>query len=239
VPDYLREPLERYLRDAACGQPTPGGGSVSALAGALACTMAGMAARLTAGKKKFRHVEAEVRDCLALVDAAREELAGLMLRDTEAYGQVAHAYGLPKDADPAERGRAIQAALQAAMQPPLQGARACARVLQRLPRLAEIANPHLLSDVGVAAVLADAALRGCALTVEANLAPLQDAPLAAQTRQELHALAAQAAADAQAVLARLRARLTEAHPSSSEPATHGLGHHQARSPLRPMPKGLR
>ena len=191
----MQEPLERYLHDAASGEPTPGGGSVAALAGALACTMAQMAANFTTGKKKYQAVEAEVQERLAGLQAARDELGALMQRDTEAYGQVSAAYGLPKDTPEQKQARtaAIQDALVVAMAAPLDAVRACARALEATARLADVANPNLISDVGVAAVLGEAALRAARLNVDVNLAYLKDDGLVAATRQETGQLAAKAA----------------------------------------------
>ena len=71
---YVRRPMQEYLDEAASNAPTPGGGSVSALAGALGTTMASMAANFTVGKKKYAEVEEEVKTLLAKLDAARAEL---------------------------------------------------------------------------------------------------------------------------------------------------------------------
>ncbi len=187
MPIYADEPLKRYLDDAAAREPTPGGGSVSALTGALACTMAQMAANFTVGNKKFKDVEADVRECLDELRDVGAELLELMQRDTEAYAELNAAYGMPKDSPAQKEARtaAIQQALVAAMTPPLQTVRACARAMRATAQLADIANPNLISDVGVAALLAEAAMQAAKLNVEVNLAYLKDEDMAAQTRAEV------------------------------------------------------
>ena len=83
--DYRKEPLSRYLDDAAAAQPTPGGGSVAAMAAALASTMASMAANFTAGKEKFKAVEPEIRKALERLADQRRDLLDLAHRDMAAY----------------------------------------------------------------------------------------------------------------------------------------------------------
>ncbi|HPD13847.1 MAG TPA: cyclodeaminase/cyclohydrolase family protein [Planctomycetota bacterium] len=202
---YRTGPLEKYVADAAAGLPAPGGGSVSALAGALGAAMAAMAAHFTVGRKKFAAVEPEVRPILQQCEAGCRRLVELMDRDVEAYGTVSAAYGLPRDTDEqkAARTAAIQNALQVAMAEPLATFRQCRDLLRLLDRLVETANPNLISDVGVAAILLEAALRGAKINVEINLAALKDQGLVAQTRQEIDQGAAEAASAAASVLQRV------------------------------------
>ena len=61
---YRNEPLDKYLKDAAAGTPTPGGGSVAALVGALATTMSSMSANFTIGKEKFKQYDSQLKRIL-------------------------------------------------------------------------------------------------------------------------------------------------------------------------------
>lgn len=190
---YRDGTIRKYLDDAAAGIPAPGGGSVSALAGALATTMGSMAANFTVGKKKFAAVEPQVKALLARLDALREELLVLVDEDVASYRVVSAAYGMPKETpeEKSARTAAIQKALVVAMGAPLRTMRACAEVMRTLAALADLANPNLISDVGVSAILAEAALRGAELNVDINLASLADAELVARTRSEVDALASE------------------------------------------------
>jgi formiminotetrahydrofolate cyclodeaminase len=195
MPDYLRESLLGYLDAAAAGEPTPGGGSVSALAGALGAAMAAMAANFTIGKKRFAAVEPEVKALLDKIEAARHKLQDLTQKDTEAYAAVAAAFKLPK-ATPAEqeaRTAAVAAACRGAMAVPLESLRACREALVATRRLAELANPNLITDVGVAALLLEAAAGGAALNVAVNLGSIGDAELAKSVRNELNSALADGA----------------------------------------------
>lgn len=202
---YRTGPIEKYVADAAAGIPAPGGGSVSALAGALGASMASMAANFTVGKKKFADVDAEARAILGRCEAGRNRLLELMDRDVAAYGTVSAAYGMPRDTaeQKAARAAAIQEALKVALAEPLEAFRECLALLCQLERLVEVANPNLISDVGVAAILIEAALRGAKINVEINLASLKDAAFVAATRKEVDEGAAEAANSAAAVIQRV------------------------------------
>jgi len=202
---YRTKPVETYLADAAAKLPAPGGGSVSALAGALGASMAAMAANFTVGKKKFRDVEPEVRAILEQCDAGWKRLLELMDADVAAYSTVSAAYGMPKgtDAEKAARRAAIQDALKVALAEPLATLRQCHALIELLDRLVETANPNLISDVGVAAILLEAALRGAKINVEINLAWLKDKPFVGQTRDEIDRAADGAAQTAASVLQRV------------------------------------
>ena len=199
---YIDGTIRAYLDDATAGTPTPGGGSIAAVAGALGMSMACMAANFTVGKKKFRSVEPEVRAHLTTCLQARDELLRLMDEDTQAYGAVSAAYGMPKDTPEQKRARrgAIQKALLVAMDAPLQAVRVCRDALRAIVGLVDVANPNLISDVGVAALLAESALRAAKLNVEINLKFLKDETLVESTRQEIIEAAAEAGENVRAVM---------------------------------------
>ena len=192
--NYVEKPLQDYLEDAASGQSTPGGGSVSALAGALGVTMAEMAANFTVGKEKFRDVAPQVTELLSALTDARTNLLDLMEKDIAAYAQVSSAYSLPRgtDEEKATRTQAIQGALAVALAAPLEAMRVVVAALEATRKLVDIANPNLISDVGVAAELLLGALRGARLNVDVNLAYLKDAALIDRRRQEADALETEA-----------------------------------------------
>jgi len=192
---YLYGSLRSYLYRASAGEPTPGGGSIAACAGALGMSMACMAANFTVGRKKFRNVEEAVRRHLETCTRARDEMMKLVDEDVEAYGAVSAAYGMPKGTPEEQRARAaaIQKALAAAMQPPLRTVRAARDGLRAVRALVDLANPNLISDVGVAALLAEAALRAAKLNVEINLKYLEDEGLVSTVRAEIDAAAREAA----------------------------------------------
>lgn len=184
---YLNRPLMDYINDAASNNPTPGGGSVSALVGALASTMAQMAANFTIGKEKFKDVEDEVKELLARCEEACSSLLGLMEEDIAAYSVVDAAYRMPRATpeEKEERASKIQEALMEAMQTPLEICRQCLYLMQAVRSLVEVANPNLASDVAVAAIFARAGFQGAKLNVIVNLANINDKELVLMTQNEI------------------------------------------------------
>lgn len=184
------ETVQRYTERLASDHPTPGGGSAAAVAGALAAASAAMVASFTVGREKFADVEDDVQRILEALQDQRECLLELTDADADAYSQVGAAYGMPRETDEEKQARreAIQEALKAAAEVPTGVAEACAQVIAVLEELARKGNPNLISDVGVAAQLALAALRCAELNVEVNLAFIKDQDYIAQKRQLLHQL---------------------------------------------------
>jgi formiminotetrahydrofolate cyclodeaminase len=190
----LHRSAAEYLDRLASSEPAPGGGSVAALAGALGAALLSMVCNLTVGKEKYRAVEAEIKDLLAQTEALRGELSRLAEQDAVAYGKVAAAYKMARDTEQqrAERAEAIQVALQESAQVPLAAARACFRILELAGPVGEKGNVNVISDVGVAAALAEAGFQCAALNVEVNLAGVKDEGYNERTRAEIAPLLSQA-----------------------------------------------
>jgi formiminotetrahydrofolate cyclodeaminase len=191
---YIDEPLKKYLDEAASGSPTPGGGSVAALAGSLGAALTSMVCNFTVGKKKYADVEAEVSQILSEAEELRAKLLDLTVEDTQAYGQVSAAYGMPRETpeEKAARSEAIQKALKVAMQAPLEAAVCCHKILKLNEALVEKGNQNLISDVGVAVLLAESAMRSAILNVEINLSYIKDEKLCQETREKLRPMLAEA-----------------------------------------------
>jgi formiminotetrahydrofolate cyclodeaminase len=208
---YRTETLETYLADASADRPTPGGGSASAAAGALGAAMACMAANFTLGRPEYEDNEPKVRELLAVCEAARQAMLAAVDEDVTAYGKVSTAYAMPRNTDEEEAARraAVQAGLKAAMGPPMDTFRACVDCLLVLEELADVANPNLVSDVGVAAALLLGALEGASLNVEINLAYLKDEALAASTRSKLETNGGAARDAARKTLDKVTGRIRE------------------------------
>jgi methenyltetrahydrofolate cyclohydrolase len=185
--------VRAYTELLAGTGPTPGGGSAAALCGALAAAAGAMVGSFTVGKPKFAAVEADVASLLERLQALRERMLALTDADAQAYAGVGAAYARPKQTDEEKWARqaAIQQALKDAAQVPLGVVEAAGEIAGLLPELAEKGNPNLLSDVGVAAILAWAAFEAGKLNVEVNLAGLQDEAYCAAVRERVGQAAAQ------------------------------------------------
>ncbi|MCR4319401.1 MAG: cyclodeaminase/cyclohydrolase family protein, partial [Candidatus Brocadiaceae bacterium] len=158
---YRNEPLEKYLKDAAAGTPAPGGGSVASLVGALATTMSSMSANFTIGKEKFKQYDSQLKRLLEECEKSRETLLSLMEEDIAVYSKLNSAFSLPKsnEAEKKLRSEAIQNATIIAMEVPLKATMCCLYILELTRELVDIANPNLISDVGVSGFLAEAAFQ--------------------------------------------------------------------------------
>ena len=198
-----------YLDALAAGVPTPGGGSAAALAGAMGAALVSMVANYTVGRPKFAAVEAEVAAALADAEAARTGLRRLMAEDEAAYAAYTAAAKRPRGTDEEKRARsrAVQRALRGAAAPPLAMARTCRRVLDLAATVAGAGNPLLASDAGVAALLAEAALRASAINVRVNLGQVRDGAFVAGAEAELAGLLEGTAALKERVLARVGERM--------------------------------
>lgn len=207
--DFLDGSVRSYVQQAASDAPTPGGGSVAALSAALGNAMASMAGQFTVGKKKFAAVDAEVREILSTLAPLREELLQRMQQDSVAFAAIGAAYGLPRGSaeEKDARGVAIQKALTGAMEVPLAVMHACVQCLEPLPRLAEIGNPNLVSDTGVAAILLEAATRAAHLNVMINVVSLRDKQRARQVAAEADALLQRARTDQEQTIRLVRSTI--------------------------------
>ncbi len=185
---YRNEPLKKYLNDAASGTPTPGGGSVAALVGALATTMSSMPANFTVGREKFKQYDDQLKRILAECEKSRETLLTLMEDDIRMYSGVGKAYSMPKNTEEEKKIRsdAIQKATITAMEVPLKATMSCLYVLELTRELVDIANPNLISDVGVAGYLAEAAFLCAKLNVDINLTTIKDQSLVEKVRNEIN-----------------------------------------------------
>lgn len=179
-----------FLDALARGTPTPGGGGAAALSGAMAAALVSMVCNLTIGKKRYQEAEDEMRAILDRSETLRAELTQLAEDDVSAFNRLSAAYKLPREteADVAIRRDAIQESLKRATETPLRTARAAAAILPLCPPVAERGNQAAVSDVGVAALLAEAAIRSALLNVQINIRTLEDAIYVRQVRAEVDRL---------------------------------------------------
>ncbi len=181
------ESVSAFLDTLASAAPTPGGGSAAALGGAMGAALISMVCNLTLGKERYAEVEGEMRDALDRAETLRHELQELAEADVTAFTRLSAAYKLPRttESDIAIRRDAIQASLRRATEVPLRTARAAAAILPLCPAVAERGNQAAVSDVGVAALFAHAAVRSALLNVEINLRLLEDSIYIRQVRAEV------------------------------------------------------
>lgn len=190
----VEQPVTTFLDRLASGAATPGGGSAAAIMGAMGAALVSMMCNLTIGKKNYADVEGEMRAVLDEAETLRRRLADMVAEDIAAFDGLMVAYGLPKNSDEqkAQRSAAIQVGMKSATEAPLACARASADVIALALRAAKVGNTNVISDAGVGALAAQAALRGAALNVYINVPSLKDATYATACRDEIDALLASA-----------------------------------------------
>jgi formiminotetrahydrofolate cyclodeaminase len=164
--------MSEFLDATAARQPAPGGGSVTALCGALAAAIGEMVLNYSVGKKGLEAHQQELRTTLAEMHRARQMMLVLMVDDQTAYQSLTAAKKLPKQSE--EYRSAYPAALLASIRAPQAIAVAAAAILDLSDRLVDQVNFHLLSDLAVCDELAMAAVRCGIYNVRVNLAELTE-----------------------------------------------------------------
>ena len=161
--DYLDVSLGGFLELVASDSPAPGGGSVAAVAVALAAGLSGMAARLSTDQLTG------AAGLASRADALRQTVAPLARADAEAYGRVLDASRLPDEPDPETRRERVRDALSEAADVPLAVAEVGNEVAGIAARLAEEGNPNLEGDAIAAVLLAGAGVSAAAALTRINL----------------------------------------------------------------------
>ena len=154
--------LSEFTAQLASAQPAPGGGGAAALAGALAASLAAMAANVTAANPRYADRHDALATLAASCDAQRTTLLALIDADAAGFLPLQRAYAIPKD-DPTRAARLADAAHTACLAP-----LAMLEHCEQLPAALSTASPLLRSDVGCAAALCSAAAEAAELNVLVN-----------------------------------------------------------------------
>ena len=183
----LREGMEAFVSSVAAAAPLPGGGSVTALTGALAAALGEMMAGLTEGRAQFASAQAQVTDIHAKLTHCRSVLRALVQEDSAVYQALLNAKRLPRETEEqrAVRAGAVEQALRGATETPLRTARAVFEALEYLKTLIEVGNPNARSDAAVGAQLAYASLKGAQYNILTNIRALKDEAFADSCRAEI------------------------------------------------------
>lgn len=176
----INKSVKDFIAQTASGEPTPGGGSVSALAGSLGGALTSMVNNLTVGKKAYEELSDDIKSKIQKnaeeLAKVLEELTNIVDEDTNAFDKVMSAFKLPKgtDEEKAARSQAIQDGYKVALEVPLRCAEKCLEVLELQDIFADYGNINAITDVGVGTLLAYAGLEGALFNVTINLGSIKD-----------------------------------------------------------------
>ena len=199
--------ISDFLAAAAAKQPTPGGGSVTALVGALAASIGEMVVNYTVDKKAYVAHREELVAALEELGRARALMLSLMAEDQKAYAELTEARKLPEGSP--ERNEKLPPALLASIRTPQAIAATGAAVLGLCDRLVEISNHYLLSDLAISADLAMATVRCGIYNVRVNLPDITDPAERQSAESEMAQVLSHAALLIQRVSPRIWARHAE------------------------------
>ena len=171
-----------FVEVLASKAPVPGGGGASAMVGALATALGNMVGSLTVGKKKYAAVEEEMWALKDRCDRLQKDFLHLVERDAEVFEPLARAYSMPKNTEEekAEKARVMEIVLRDACSVPMEIMEKCCEAIDIIAVFAEKGSVIAISDAGVGAAFAKAALQGASLNVYINTKSMADKALAAE-----------------------------------------------------------
>jgi len=182
--------LAEFANETASESPAPGGGSVSAYIGSLGISLATMVANLSSHKRGWDDRWEEFSEWAEKGQVIKEKLMAAVDEDTAAFNEIMKAFGMPKD-KPEEveaRKKAISDATKYAAEVPLKVARLANESFEIVEAMVEIGNPNSITDAGVGALCARAAVKGAAMNVRVNLQGFKDAEFVNQSIAEVEKL---------------------------------------------------
>ncbi len=165
-----------FANETASESPAPGGGSISAYLGALGAALATMVANLSSHKPGWDDRWEEFSIWAEKGQQIKDELLYLVDEDTNAFNKIMDAFGLPKENDDekAARTAAIQEATKYAIEVPFKTMLKSYEAFDLIKAMIEIGNPNSVTDAGVGALCARAAVMGAFLNVKINASGLND-----------------------------------------------------------------
>ena len=167
---------KEFIEELSTNSPAPGGGSVSALAGALGAALSSMVAALSHEKKELLDLKPEMDEIGIEAQNLKDRLSFLVDEDTNAFNKVMDANRLSatNDKEQSAKNQAIEIANKYAIEIPLETAKKCLRVIELADTLVKKGNPNSVSDAGVAAEVALAGVSGACMNVLINLTSVED-----------------------------------------------------------------
>ncbi|MGM0471410.1 MAG: cyclodeaminase/cyclohydrolase family protein [Bacillota bacterium] len=186
--------IGEFMDQFASESPTPGGGSAAALSGALGAVSTCMVGSLTVGKEQYEDVEEEMEEVIEATTSLKEDYLDLVDQDMEVFGIYMDALQMPKETEEeqAQRAKALKEASIEATEVPFAMAQKSLEIMKQALVAAKHGNTHAVSDAGVGAIEAWAALEAAELNVNINLSSMDDEEYVSQKRAEMKELKSEA-----------------------------------------------
>jgi len=166
---YVDKSIKYYINSLAAKTPTPGGGSVAALMGALGCGLLSMVANFTLAKKGFNGYKDRAKRAVKKSEEIRKKLIELIDKDAQAYEKLSNALKSKQMSAPG-----LQAAFKSAVMPPLKVCQDVHKAARLTLDLAYVSNKSIVSDISVAIYALDAAFEAALVNIYANLRYIKD-----------------------------------------------------------------
>ena len=174
--DMIDGSVKAFTEKLASPAPVPGGGGACALVGAVGIALGDMVGELTVGKKKYNHVETDVRALMERAQDLRVRLLACVEKDAVAFEPLSRAYGIPKD-DPT-RDEIMEKCLHDAAAVPLEIFDLVCEAIEIQRDFAEKGSKLVISDAATGVSFCRAALHGAAINVKVNTRLMKDRPYA-------------------------------------------------------------
>jgi methylenetetrahydrofolate dehydrogenase (NADP+)/methenyltetrahydrofolate cyclohydrolase len=170
--------IHQFLVEASSKSPTPGGGSIAALAAGLGTSMGSMVANLTSGPR-FAEYEEKMIAIVENMKLSVHDFENILEQDIEAFKQYMKALGMPKGSTEEKelRSEALQAAAALAAEVPLGLMRRCNEVMMILQEVVQEVNKNVISDLGIAIIMLEAASQSAWITVQINVQGIKNTDL--------------------------------------------------------------
>jgi formiminotetrahydrofolate cyclodeaminase len=194
-----------FLDKLASNEPVPGGGSVAALTGGIAASLAAMVANLTVGKKNYVEVSEEMEEVVTRMLQMKIAFVEFIDKDANSFDGVMKAFKLPKETEEEKEARtaAIQNGYKEAIAIPLAVAKAASEMFEMIEFVVVKGNQNAVTDGLVAAMSARTAILGALYNVKINLSSVKDQAYVEKVKSEVLALEAFAISRETEILAKV------------------------------------
>jgi formiminotetrahydrofolate cyclodeaminase len=184
---YADQPLRFFLDKLCSKSPEPGGGSASALTGAIAASLSGMLAALTTGKKGYEAVWSEMDQIFERARQLKDDMLDLLQRDTEAFDDASRAFKMPRNTDKEKKKRAeaIEAGLVKASEVPLGIMEKSLEVARLARQVLKKGNEMAITDGAISALFAESAAIGGMINARINFSWMKNENYIRKTEHRL------------------------------------------------------